>query len=60
MLCIFLYQTVAELKTNIKSQMNLKEIPEGGRLRIDDDDKGLFPPRESQDLYFSLFFDVKN
>ena len=45
-------QFVGELKAVVISQLGLADIPDGGRLRIDDDNLGLKPPRKFKCNYF--------
>ena len=42
----FFLQSVGELKAVVVSQLGLTDIPDGGRLRVDDDNLGLKPPRK--------------
>ncbi len=53
------FQSVCDLKKVVISELSLEDIPEGGRLRVDDDNYGLRPPRKYivLVLYFSINLD---
>ena len=51
---LLILQTVGEVKAHILSHLGLPEVYEGGRLRLEDDDIGVRPPREWIIIKFSF------